>query len=246
MRANERPEVGQPIDLGASGVYKRLAAFERHWDLSGGALLDLGCGNGAYTVELAKRYNHVDAVDPTAEHLELFRRSMPEKSREKITLHEGVGESLPFPDDHFDAVTCIEVLEHVSDVGATVREVLRVLRPGGVFLVTVPNRGFPFETHMVHVAGKRFPGRRLPGLPWVPPLHRKWAQARIYTARTLRREVLSEGFIEIGIDFVMPPFDRWKNGRRYIKPVVDRLEQTRVRRLGVSVAGIFQKPRLSH
>jgi ubiquinone/menaquinone biosynthesis C-methylase UbiE len=235
------PGVGRPIDLGASGVTKRLGAFARHHPLRGERLLDLGCRNGAYTSVLALTYDRVDAVDPTPAHLEQFRASMPADVADRITLHEGAGEDLGFDDATFDTVTCIEVLEHVRSVPATVAEVHRVLRPGGAFLVTVPNRGFPFETHLVTVGSRTFPGRRLPGLPWVPPLHARWSDARIYSARTLRAAVEPAGFRTVAIDYVMPPFDRWEAGRRFVRPVTERLEKSPAKALGVSVVGVFVK-----
>ena len=52
----------------------------------------------------------------------------------------GVAEHLPFADGVFDAVVCMEVLEHVNNVGAAVSEAARVLRPDGVFIYSGPNR----------------------------------------------------------------------------------------------------------
>ncbi|MDZ4771050.1 MAG: class I SAM-dependent methyltransferase [Chloroflexota bacterium] len=52
--------------------------------------------------------------------------------------------SLPFPDDTFDGVIVSEILEHIDDDVAALREVLRVLKPGGVAVITVPNADYPF------------------------------------------------------------------------------------------------------
>jgi ubiquinone/menaquinone biosynthesis C-methylase UbiE len=236
--------LGAPIDLGASGVQKRLGAFARHWPLHGRHLLDIGCGNGAYTEVLAASYDHVDAVDVSQEQVDSFRArigSQPVLSK-KISIQSMSAESLTFEDGTFDAVTCIEVLEHVRSPVETCREAFRVLRPGGAFLVTVPNRAFPFETHLVKIGKHSFPGRRLPGLPYLPFLHSRIADARIYTVRTLRTLITGAGFDEIATDFVMPPFDRSSLGRRYVKPLTERLEKSPVRRMGVSIVGVYQKP----
>jgi SAM-dependent methyltransferase len=55
------------------------------------------------------------------------------------TVLHGRGEQLPFPDGHFDLVTCQTVLIHVPDVAAVLREMCRVARPGGTVLVAEPN-----------------------------------------------------------------------------------------------------------
>jgi SAM-dependent methyltransferase len=51
--------------------------------------------------------------------------------------------ALPFPDAFFDVVTCLEMLEHDRDPFGSVREMRRVMRPGGALVLTVPNIGFP-------------------------------------------------------------------------------------------------------
>jgi ubiquinone/menaquinone biosynthesis C-methylase UbiE len=245
MGDRRTPGLGSPVDLGASGVHKRIGVFARHWPLEGERLLDLGCGNGAYTEVLAEGYRHVDAVDISPDHVASLQARLAPRAElsEKIAVQTMTAESLSFDDASFDAVTCIEVLEHVRSPEEASREVLRVLRPGGAFLVTVPNRGFPFETHLVQIGSKSFPGRRIPGLPWVPFVHSRIADARIYTGRTLRALLTGAGFREVVTDYVMPPFDRSARGRRYVKPVTEWLETTPARRMGVSVVGIYQKPR---
>jgi 2-polyprenyl-6-hydroxyphenyl methylase/3-demethylubiquinone-9 3-methyltransferase len=52
----------------------------------------------------------------------------------------GVGEDLPYPDADFDAVVCVDVLEHVQDLDRVLAEVTRVLKPGGLFLFDTINR----------------------------------------------------------------------------------------------------------
>jgi 2-polyprenyl-3-methyl-5-hydroxy-6-metoxy-1,4-benzoquinol methylase len=58
-----------------------------------------------------------------------------------VPIHAGDLASANFPKAHFDAVILWHVLEHVPSPAATIREVERILRPGGIFLVGVPNFG---------------------------------------------------------------------------------------------------------
>ena len=66
----------------------------------------------------------------------------------------GNGEQLPFPPDQFDLVLSHEVIEHVGDDRAAMREIFRVLKPGGRLVLFCPNRGYPFETHGIYWRGK--------------------------------------------------------------------------------------------
>lgn len=58
----------------------------------------------------------------------------------RIGYDVGVGEALPYDDASFDAVVCVDVLEHVADLAKVLSEVARTLRPGGVFLFDTINR----------------------------------------------------------------------------------------------------------
>jgi 2-polyprenyl-6-hydroxyphenyl methylase / 3-demethylubiquinone-9 3-methyltransferase len=64
----------------------------------------------------------------------------PSVSGLDIDYVHGVAEALPANNDTFDAVVCCDVLEHVTDLGATIREAARVLRPGGLYLYDTVNR----------------------------------------------------------------------------------------------------------
>lgn len=216
------------------GVEKRLSALRRHAVLGGRRLLEIGCGNADYSVALATSYDQVVGVDLQSMELDTaLARGVP--------VAQMSAEHLAFPQGAFDAVIAIEVLEHVGALPAVLREVNRVLAGGGLFLFTSPNRYFPLETHHVHVGGRRFSGRYVPFLPYVPPLHRALAEARNFKARDLRRWLDEAGFAEVATDYIMPPFDGWSLGRRYLKPITDRMEASRLRVLGLSVVGVYRK-----
>jgi SAM-dependent methyltransferase len=95
-------------------------------------LLDAGCGTGGNLAHLARRARAV-GIDLSAEALRFCRERGMGAARAELG-------ALPFPDAVFDAVTSFDVIYHawVADDRSAVREMARVLRPGGVMLVRVP------------------------------------------------------------------------------------------------------------
>lgn len=108
-------------------------------DWSGLRVLDVGCGGG-YTCEfLARRGASVWGVDRSRPSIEAARAHAAEQGL-AIAYDLGVGEQLPYGAAAFDAVVCVDVLEHVDDVGQVIGEIHRVLRSGGLFLFDTINR----------------------------------------------------------------------------------------------------------
>jgi len=105
-------------------------------------ILDAGCGTGAILKQLGNPGRNV-GVDLAAEAISFCRR------RALDNVQQGDICALPFADASFDAVICSSVLCHtwVNDVGATIREMRRVLRPGGLLLLNVPAFRFLHSAH---------------------------------------------------------------------------------------------------
>lgn len=118
----------------------RFEYFDRfipNWQ--GLRVLDVGCGGG-YTCEfLAQRGARVTGMDQSAACIEVAK-SHAEEMGLTIDYHVGLGETLPLEDDSFDVVVCVDVLEHVQSVAATVTEISRVMQPGGLFCFDTINR----------------------------------------------------------------------------------------------------------
>lgn len=115
----------------------------------GDRILDLGCGFGRHAFEAARRGANVVALDAGRDEVDgvaaMFEAMLEAGEIEAGTLHtaavQGDALHLPFPDASYDRVICSEVLEHIPDDVAAMRELARVLRPGGTMAVTVPRFG---------------------------------------------------------------------------------------------------------
>ena len=94
-------------------------------------ILDVGCGTGA-NIEMLSNYGQAEGVDVSEDALAFCR----ERGLEKVRL--GAGEELPYEAGEFDLVTAFDVVEHMDDDLAGIREMRRVLRPGGRVLLFVP------------------------------------------------------------------------------------------------------------
>ena len=113
----------------------RALALLRRAIPPGSRVLDLGCAFGYGTARIA-RYYDTDGLDASPDYIRRARRAVPNA---RFTL--GAAAHLPYPDAHFDAVVLLDVLEHVADERAVVAEIARVLRPGGLLVVSVPHTG---------------------------------------------------------------------------------------------------------
>lgn len=97
-------------------------------------LLDGGCGPGTMTIDLAEIVTpgEVIGIDIESSQIELARRTAAERGVSNVRFEASDLFSIPFPDESFDAVFLHGVLEHLSDPIRGLREVLRVLKRGGV------------------------------------------------------------------------------------------------------------------
>lgn len=99
-------------------------------DFAGARLLEVGCGMGTDLLQFARGGAHVTGVDLTQRSIEISRQHF-QVYGEPGDFAIGDGESLPFVDESFDVVYSNGVLHHTPDTAGAVRELHRVLRPGG-------------------------------------------------------------------------------------------------------------------
>jgi len=110
-------------------------------------ILDIGCGGGQtlHTLAGMALEGKVHGIDYSADSVAVARRTNGELiSAGRVDVQRGSVSSLPFPDGTFDLITAVETHYYWPDLPANVREVLRVLKPGGMFaLIAETYRGGP-------------------------------------------------------------------------------------------------------
>jgi len=222
---------------GNRNIAGRLRAMRRLADLTGEALLDVGCGTGEYTMALAPGFDRVEAIDIEPERLELFGRTAPDG----VTVSSMSVNELSFDDEAFDVVTMIEVLEHLSDPSGALREIRRVLRPDGKLLVTTPSRYWPLEQHGVLLGSRRAKSVYFPGIVWLKPLHIRLSDAAAFTRKDLGRMADAGGLRLRAVTYMMPPLDSLGSGH-WVHRRLDRLERGPLAPLGQTIVACLERP----
>lgn len=114
----------------------RFEALVR-WAGEGDRVLDVGCGDGRVLYNLGGRFSELHGTELSGQRLAQARRTL---SGFEYDLHDDDVESrLRYEDGHFDSVVSADVIEHLIDVRAALREMVRVLRPGGRLVLATPN-----------------------------------------------------------------------------------------------------------
>jgi ubiquinone/menaquinone biosynthesis C-methylase UbiE len=109
-------------------------------------LLDVGCGSATLFVDHAGHVRFVAGLDASELQLEIARRRLAERiAAGTAEIVKGDADNLPWEDDRFSAVTSVNALKFVPDPLATLREMHRVLRPGGRMAVTMGEAGYAPE-----------------------------------------------------------------------------------------------------
>lgn len=118
----------------------RRAVAELHSLPSSGTALDVGCGTGAGIIPMAAEFRQVVGLDIRMSSLIVAKKLVERHRLSNVTLVRGSALCMPFPNSLFDYITAINVLEHIFDPAAMLREIRRVLGEGGAFAGDSRNR----------------------------------------------------------------------------------------------------------
>lgn len=231
--------LGEPSYVWGFGQERRLELIRRYAPLEGRRILDVGCGIGTYVARLRELSPHVYGLD-------VDRQRVLRGSRRVPNLLVAVSEALPFLDNLLDVVIFNEVLEHVRDERATLREALRVVKPGGKVVIYAPNRLFPFETHGVFL-GRRYIFGNIPLVGYLPGILRRRLvpHARGYLRRDLA--ALQRGLPArlLARRYVFPGFDKTASRSGPLAALLRRLcyalEGTPLALFGISHFVVLEK-----
>lgn len=243
--------LGKPGSAFTPGFARRLAKLQQKVNLANKKILDVGAGEGVWLGQFAQftvpenvfgaEYDPqqvVDMKDPNSEIRRMY--SIPEQN-----IINCPAERLDFPDNTFDIVFSHEVLEHVQDDKKAVSEAIRVLKPGGKFVIFTPNRGWPFEQHGMFFRGKYYWGN-IPLLPWFPWLGKALApHVRNYGHWRVRGLFKGLPVRVVSHSYVFPAFDRlsvkWGIFGKVIQKLFYLLEKTPLKVFGISHFIIVEK-----
>ena len=238
--------LGNPSFVWRFGQERRLAAIERYVSLNNRRVLDLGSGVGEYVRAFARQGAAAIGLDVDPPRLAEARQRSADGGWHGTEFLAGAGESLPFPDNSLDVIVMNEVIEHVDDDRATLREVSRVLTDNGRCVIFAPNRGYPFETHGIYV-GKRYVFGNIPLVNWLPRFlrDRLVPHARVYGHGDWRRllegsdlEIVDQGYVFAGYDNIAV---RWPRAARIVRGVSYWAEGNPLRRFGLSHLVILRR-----
>lgn len=194
----------EALDAGRRAYAPWMAEALRYDRASGLRVLDLGCGQGIDLVRYAAEGAEVTGVDITPRHVDLARRHL-EAMGLPGTVIEADAEALPLPSHTFDIASSNGVLHHTPDMPAALRELHRVLKPGGAVAIIVYNRqSLHYWIHQVMTRGILCGGllreRSMDGV-LASNVERTSVRGRplvrVYSARQVRTMLTNAGFCRV-------------------------------------------------
>jgi 2-polyprenyl-6-hydroxyphenyl methylase/3-demethylubiquinone-9 3-methyltransferase len=172
--------------------------------LDGLSLVDIGCGGGLVAEPMARLGARVTGLDPALPNIEIAKRHAAESGLE-IDYRSALAEEIVAAGERFDVVLCLEVVEHVPDVGKFVAAIRQLLAPGGLMIVSTLNR--TLKSFALAIVGAEYV------LRWLPRGTHRWD--RFVTPDELRRHLEAAGLAQREIrGLVYNPFSAlWSLGQ---------------------------------
>ena len=204
-----------------------------------GRLLENGCGVGMYMQHLAPLTRSIVGVEYDLDRAKEAQVHSP-------AVINGACEQLPFHANSFDVILSHEVLEHVSDDQQSVNEMVRVLKPGGVIVVFVPNLGYPFETHGIYWRNRYHFGN----IPLIHYLPKKWMKQLMPHVRVYSNSHLEKLFRGLPVRItdrktIFGAYDniiyRFPAFGRLLRRLLQWMENTPLRVFGLSHLWVIEK-----
>lgn len=112
-----------------------------------GNVLEVGCGEGRGVAELLSHSEQFTAIDKIDEVIDALQKQFPEGT----FLQMNIPPFATLPSDTYDSVVSFQVIEHIKDDALFLKEIHRVLKPGGISLITTPNRSMSLSRNPWHI-----------------------------------------------------------------------------------------------
>ncbi|HKI04241.1 MAG TPA: class I SAM-dependent methyltransferase [Thermoanaerobaculia bacterium] len=198
-----------------------LVGLLRVHGIPGGRVLDVGAGYGFFLEALEKAGYEADGIEVSPHAAEQARRRTHGQVAE-----QGAEEPFPFPEERFDAVTLLDVIEHLQDYPAALASCRRCLRPGGKLFVITLN---------AHSLARPLLGKR-----WA--WHQDPTHIHMFSPRMLREGLEGAG-LEVETLKTESNFCSVGEGTKFLKPlrVIGRVVHTPI--LGDSLLAVARRPR---
>lgn len=205
-------------------IIDTLRKYAPEFHVEGASVLDVGCGDAGALIAFAEQGAKCAGIECFDTSLERGRLRAADHGVE-VDLRKGVAESIPYPDATFDLVMLDNVLEHVTDRPLTLREVKRVLKPGGLLYMVTPK---PFSLYSLW----NDPHYDLAGLVLMPRSMQIWYFEKIrgggkgtYDVGVIpTRRKIRQLLDEAGFKITVSPRELWIN---YLRDRVSRPEEVR-------------------
>lgn len=231
---------GEPSYVWREGQQRRLdMILDAVGERVKGAVFENGCGVGMYMQHLKPYGGRVSGLEFD------FPRALKAHEKNELIVC-GEGEKLPLRQNNFDVILSHEVIEHVDNDRKAVREMVRVLKPGGRAVIFCPNRWYPIETHGIFWKGNYKFGN-IPLVNYLPRgIRDKFApHVEVYTRKDLKGlfEGLPVKFIQFkvifgGYDNIIA---RWPGFGKLLRGFLQFLERTPLSFFGLSHFVVVEK-----
>lgn len=181
-------------DLTRRVGYRRLLDFLRPDLPPSASLLDVGCASGLFVKEAVDRGIDAFGCDYSEEAIAYGRKHF------NIQMFRSPAEAIDAPDNHYDVITLLQVFEHLPDPMRVLRELKRVLKPGGMLVLETVNYlpHYKMETDLRFMIPVYNAVTRRPSLPWLPFDH-----LYHWSPKTIKRAAIAAEFRDVKLHHLM-------------------------------------------
>ena len=182
-------EVGK-VDLFGHHLFKAgYPVYKSYLPKTDFTLLEIGSGSGRYGMAIARDFpnSHVFLTDPTASSVEVIKIAQKKLLLSNITIEVADATNLQYDDESFDVIFADAVIQHIIDVKTAIQELHRVLKPGGVMILSAVNSINP--PHATYKKIKKIRGQEY-----------EYGYERTYKPAELRKLFFQAGLDDVSVD----------------------------------------------